>query len=511
MKKISLRIQILIIGFSIISLNLYILNSFENYASIYSQDSVHKNLRVSSPTLWMHNYNDENEEDNAYVHYDSSLDFQYLIVEFPIPSGRYSIVKGVQFKYRCDGTGPYDLIISFFSDDFNNETAQWWADSTIYNLPYTSSPSWHTNYYHGPIYAIDDTPAIMFSSDLPRSDCVLISGDDPSLGHSYFYDENGIFIDNSYEWIVDLMYEEITNLTDITSTTGDISGTDYLDAYFIYMEAGTTYDITLNRNSGTGILNMRLVEYEPLTVTNIKNNTGLSYPKNISFRPSITGNYVLLIEPNQHSIDFAQYTIMVEDLNGGSDDNGSTGGSGRMLPIEIVYLIIATLVISALVIGGIILIKRKYLGKPKVVPESAPIPTLIGAPKKIFMSYSTLDSEHFQISKMVEKLKSYTEIEEVLFWEADSSANIVEYMEETLKKCNVFILFCSENSMKSKAVKDEWQVAFQLRKKDLMKIIPIYENEDYIPRLMLHLLNVEFTSDNFDGFIERLFKEIVRV
>jgi len=65
--------------------------------------------------------------------------------------------------------------------------------------------------------------------------------------------------------------------------------------------------------------------------------------------------------------------------------------------------------------------------------------------------------------------------------------------------------------MKSKAVKDEWQVAFQLRKKDLMKIIPIYESEDYIPRLLLHILNVEFTLDNFEGFIERLYKEILRM
>jgi len=140
------------------------------------------------------------------------------------------------------------LVISYFSDDFNNESAQWWVDSTIYNLPYASSPSWHTNYYHGPVYAIDDNPAIMFSSDHPRSDCVLISADSDSNGYSYFYDETGVFIENRYEWIVDLMYEEITNLTDIISTTGDISGNDYLDAYFIYMEAGASYNIILNRN-----------------------------------------------------------------------------------------------------------------------------------------------------------------------------------------------------------------------------------------------------------------------
>ena len=511
MKRISIYIYIYIIGFSISCLNLNLLSINVNSPKVNSQNLTNKKLKPSNPTLWTHNYDDENQEVNAYVYYDSSSDFQYLIVEFPIPSGTYCIVKGCRFKYMTTATGPYNLEISYFSDDFDNESSQWWVDTTINNLPDASSPSWHTNYYHGPVYAIDDTPAVMFSCDHPYSDCIRISADTPSYGHSYFYDENGIFIDSTYEWIVDLMYEEITNLTDVTSTTGDISGNDYLDAYFMYMEEGNTYNISLNRDSGTGNLNMRLVEFEPLTLTNIKNNTEFSYPKNISYSPSISGTYILLVEPNQYNIDFAQYTIMVEDVNGGSDDNGSTGGNGRMTPAITVYIIIATLMISALVIGSLLLIKRKYFGKPKIIPESAPTPVIVGSPKSIFMSYSTLDSEYFQISKIVERLKSYPEIEEVLFWEADSSANIVEYMEETLKKCNIFILFCSEKSLQSKAVRDEWQVAFQLRKRDVMKIIPVYENEEHIPRLLLHLLNVNFTPNDFNGFIERLYKEILRI
>ncbi|MFX1501377.1 MAG: toll/interleukin-1 receptor domain-containing protein [Promethearchaeota archaeon] len=516
MKRNSMIIQVVIMLISMFSLNLYFFNTLFIISEDISNNSADKSFKLSSTTLWAHNYDDENQEDNAYVHYDSSSDFQYLIVEFPIPSGKFSIVKGVQFKYRCDGSGPYNLVVSYFSDDFNNETTQWWADSTIYNLPYTSTPSWHTNYYYGPVYAIDDTPAIMFSSDQPRSDCVLISGDTPNIGYSYFYDETGIFIENRYEWIVDIMYEEITNLTEITSATGDISGNDYLDAYFLFMEAGANYSINLNRNTGTGTLNMRLVEFEPLTITNIINNTGIIYPKYLNFTPSTTNNYILLIEPNQHGIDSAQYTITVEEIieetNGEDlDDDTPSGGDGRMLPIDIIYLIIIISIVSILTIGGLFLIKRKYFGKPKTSIESALPTTLIGVPKKLFMSYSTFDTEHFQISKIVEELKNYPEVEEVLYWEEDSGSNIVEYMEETLKKCNIFLLFCSENSMKSKAVKDEWQAAFQLRKLDLIKIIPIYENQDNIPRLLLHLLNVKFTPDDFNGFIEKLYIEILRM
>ena len=130
--------------------------------------------------------------------------------------------------------------------------------------------------------------------------------------------------------------------------------------------------------------------------------------------------------------------------------------------------------------------------------------------RNVFISYSTLDREYFQISKIVEGLKKYPEIGEVLYWEADSRANIVEFMEETLKISNVFVLFCTENSMKSKAVKDEWQAAYQLRKMDMLKMIPVYEDENIIPRLLLHMLNVKFSKENFDEFIENLHKEILR-
>jgi len=83
-------------------------------------------------------------------------------------------------------------------------------------------------------------------------------------------------------------------------------------------------------------------------------------------------------------------------------------------------------------------------------------------------------------------------------------------MEDTLKNTNVFVLFCSPNSVKSGAVKDEWQAAFQMRKKGMLKIIPIFEDEDHIPVLLWQMLNVKFTIDDFDGFIENLYKELLR-
>ena len=59
-------------------------------------------------------------------------------------------------------------------------------------------------------------------------------------------------------------------------------------------------------------------------------------------------------------------------------------------------------------------------------------------------------------------------------------------------------------------VHHEWQAAFQLRKKGLLKIVPVYKKEEFIPYLLIPLLNVKYTEDNFDEFIENLYKEILR-
>jgi len=128
----------------------------------------------------------------------------------------------------------------------------------------------------------------------------------------------------------------------------------------------------------------------------------------------------------------------------------------------------------------------------------------------VFLSYSTKDSVYFKIPEISECLKKLPRIDKVLFWERDSGENIIKYMERTLKTTNVFVLFCSENAAKSHSVEDEWQAAFQLRKKGLLKIIPVYENEDVVPVMLGHLLNVKYSKENFDEFIEKLYSEIIR-
>ncbi len=38
-----------------------------------------------------------------------------------------------------------------------------------------------------------------------------------------------------------------------------------------------------------------------------------------------------------------------------------------------------------------------------------------------------------------------------------------------------------------------------------MKIIPIYENKELIPRLLRRMLTVKFIKDDFENFIQKVF------
>ncbi|MFX1501057.1 MAG: right-handed parallel beta-helix repeat-containing protein [Promethearchaeota archaeon] len=128
----------------------------------------------------------------------------------------------------------------------------------------------------------------------------------------------------------------------------------------------------------------------------------------------------------------------------------------------------------------------------------------------VFLSYSTLDVDRFQIERVANALGNTPEIKRVYYYVKDSGQNIVDYMEKTLRVCNTFVLFCTKHSKESKAVEGEWQAAYQLVKRDMMKIIPVYEDEEDVPILLITMLNVKYDRDDFNGFVNKLRQEILR-
>lgn len=127
----------------------------------------------------------------------------------------------------------------------------------------------------------------------------------------------------------------------------------------------------------------------------------------------------------------------------------------------------------------------------------------------VFLSYSTQDSDLFNIKDIANKLEKYPEIDNALFWEEDSGQHIIRFMEDALERSRVFILFCTINSKTSKSVKAEWEAAFQLNQEEKIKIIPIYQDIKDIPNLLRPFLGVKF-DNNIELFVKRVYKAINR-
>ncbi len=70
--------------------------------------------------------------------------------------------------------------------------------------------------------------------------------------------------------------------------------------------------------------------------------------------------------------------------------------------------------------------------------------------------------------------------------------NIIKYMSDNLANCDVMLLFCSPNALKSISIEKEWTSADIMNK----PIIPVFVKPHHIPPLLKSRLGIEF--DTFD-------------
>ena len=110
----------------------------------------------------------------------------------------------------------------------------------------------------------------------------------------------------------------------------------------------------------------------------------------------------------------------------------------------------------------------------------------------VFVSYATKDADFFNIKEVAETISTNQNIDDVLYWQEDMKDNIIKYMNENLGKCDVFILFCSPNALKSEPVEKEWTAAEILGK----PIIPVFLKADHIPPLLKSKNGIQY--DAFD-------------
>jgi predicted regulator of Ras-like GTPase activity (Roadblock/LC7/MglB family) len=122
----------------------------------------------------------------------------------------------------------------------------------------------------------------------------------------------------------------------------------------------------------------------------------------------------------------------------------------------------------------------------------------------IFLSYASKDAPYFKIPVIAEKLMQYPEIDDVFYWHEDAREDIIKYMNETISKCEVFILFCSPRALTSEPVQIEWGVALKNKK----VVIPIFFNEEHIPTLLSTLVGLHYDPyycEDLDEMIKELY------
>jgi len=124
----------------------------------------------------------------------------------------------------------------------------------------------------------------------------------------------------------------------------------------------------------------------------------------------------------------------------------------------------------------------------------------------IFISYATEDAEIFKIKQIARSLRSKEGIENVLYWQEHMEDNIIKYMNDNLGKCDVMILFCTENALNSIPVEKEWTAADALNK----PIIPVFTDLMYIPPLLSSRLGVEFNFNDMEWNVRELYNLILK-
>lgn len=337
--------------------------------------------------------------------------------------------------------------------------------------------------------------------------CLLFNSGTGSrfAGFNLFNVSNGILTDNNCSY--NNGYGTIImNCSYITITENEVNNNEIGG---IYLESSRFINISNNKDtiSYNGLYGIYLIFSNDNTITD---NT-INYNQNGIYLYRSNDNTII-----GNKLIGNKVPITEIECSGNIIKGNSIGI--KKFPIEFL-IIIGTLIGITIISSAIILLRKKIFKKlfPKkggIIKEKGKriSVTKIGEKHKlnVFLSYSTIDSGYFQIPKVVQHLEKYPEIDKVSSWEADSKENIVEFMGKTLKDTDVFVLFCSENSVNSESVKGEWQAAYQLNKAGLLKIIPVYEIQEHIPRLLWHILNVKYSKKDFNGFIENLYHEILR-
>ncbi len=224
------------------------------------------------------------------------------LVEVRYSLGASCIVTGVSYLYNASIGG--DITASIRG---SQGRVDW--DETVM----ATSGMWkNKSIAVGGNYLIDDNPHAYFDSLEFSVNHIAILGDSDGGNVHSFVSHNGggswSPLDN--ELIAEIAYETIPTLPKETWGYGSIVISDNVDAHYVTLTGGLTYEFYLYQTSGTGNIDMRLVPFtnHGTTGTSLNATGGGTFPKAIQYTPAITTTYLLLVEPVTLS-DVADYAV----------------------------------------------------------------------------------------------------------------------------------------------------------------------------------------------------------
>ena len=93
-------------------------------------------------------------------------------------------------------------------------------------------------------------------------------------------------------------------------------------------------------------------------------------------------------------------------------------------------------------------------------------------------------------------------------WTIKPGDNIIDKMNEGLREVNYFFYFISKNSIQSKMVDLEWQVALYKKIKENIKFIPIKIDDSIPPAILLSTLYIDMYNVGFEVGLRQIFDVI---
>ena len=124
----------------------------------------------------------------------------------------------------------------------------------------------------------------------------------------------------------------------------------------------------------------------------------------------------------------------------------------------------------------------------------------------IFFAHSAKDSQAFKISELEKALLNYEEIDRILIYEKEKYGDFVLFMNESIKACDMVIVFCSDHIRYPSFTYDEWSAAFASRK----QIIPVFIKLNYVPILLRKKSGCLFAPSDFKKTIECIYQSILK-